>query len=70
MLLIKKKYVGIEWDEEGIGKNDGSAFGERYFESKPRKANFIPLREFKIKFKWEKKEEEHESHHNSIDIGI
>ena len=27
----KKVWIGVEWDEPGRGKNDGSTGGERYF---------------------------------------
>jgi dynactin complex subunit len=38
-----KIWIGVEWDEEGLGKNDGEAFGKRYFETKKNSATFIHL---------------------------
>lgn len=34
-------FVGVEWDEEGRGKNDGSSSGERYFSCPAGKGSFI-----------------------------
>jgi len=66
-----KNWVGIEWDEDGIGKNDGTAFGINYFASKPNKANFVSLKDFKINFRWPHEEEDEKNNHeNLIDIGI
>jgi hypothetical protein len=36
-----KDWVGVEWDEEGIGKNDGMVFETRYFQTKPKTGSFI-----------------------------
>jgi dynactin complex subunit len=34
-------WVGIEWDEEGRGKHDGSAKGKRYFECPQGHGSFV-----------------------------
>eukprot|EP00388_Colpodella_angusta_P037910 GDKK01042880.1.p1 GENE.GDKK01042880.1~~GDKK01042880.1.p1 ORF type:complete len:669 (+),score=177.46 GDKK01042880.1:28-2007(+) len=34
-------WYGIEWDEAGRGKNDGSARGKRYFECAPNMGSFV-----------------------------
>jgi len=44
------EWVGIDWDEEGVGKNDGTAFGVRYFQTKMDKGTFIDLQTFKDNF--------------------
>jgi hypothetical protein len=36
-----KNWVGIEWDIEGNGKNDGEAFGKRYYQTKPNSSSFV-----------------------------
>jgi hypothetical protein len=42
-------WVGIEWDIEGVGKNDGIAFGKRYFQTKKNTATFVKLEDFNEK---------------------
>lgn len=37
----QQMWYGIEWDEEGRGKNDGSARGKRYFECPPNMGSFV-----------------------------
>ena len=34
-------YVGLQWDEDGRGKNDGSLAGHRYFTAPPLSASFV-----------------------------
>ena len=34
-------YVGVQWDEDGRGKNDGSLAGHRYFTAPPLSASFV-----------------------------
>ncbi|KAL0485342.1 hypothetical protein AKO1_007531 [Acrasis kona] len=34
-------WVGVEWENNGRGKNDGEAFGKRYFQTNPNSASFI-----------------------------
>jgi len=36
-------WVGIEWDIQGIGKNDGQAFGTRYYQTKMNSSTFIKI---------------------------
>jgi dynactin complex subunit len=43
-------WIGVEWDKEGIGKNDGIGFGKRYFQTKPKTGTFIDMKTFKEKF--------------------
>jgi hypothetical protein len=43
-------YIGIEWDEEGVGKNDGMVFGLRYFQTKPKTASIIDVPTFEKNF--------------------
>lgn len=33
--------MGVEWEEEGRGKHDGSHKGVRYFEAKPLHGSFV-----------------------------
>ena len=40
----KKVWYGVEWDEDGRGKNDGATGGERYFECAPGKGSFLKER--------------------------
>src|SRR5690606_13546517 len=42
----KQVWVGVEWDREGRGKNDGCAFQKRYFTTKPNTASFIKMEKF------------------------
>ena len=34
-------YVGLQWDEDGRGKNDGSLAGHRYFTAPPLSSSFV-----------------------------
>ena len=34
-------YVGVQWDEDGRGKNDGSLAGQRYFTAPPLSSSFV-----------------------------
>jgi hypothetical protein len=43
------EWVGIEWDIEGVGKNDGFVLGNRYFQTKKNTATFVKLDDFKEK---------------------
>ncbi len=43
--------VGIEWDEKGVGKTDGSLNGERIFTTSPNTATFVELIYFEMFFK-------------------
>jgi hypothetical protein len=46
-----KEWIGVEWENEGVGKNDGVAFEKRYFTTKPKGASFIEQQVFLEKFK-------------------
>jgi dynactin complex subunit len=39
--------VGIEWELEGLGKNDGTAFDKRYFQTKSNQGSFIIIDDIK-----------------------
>jgi hypothetical protein len=43
-------WIGIEWETEGIGKNDGMVFGKRYFQTKPNTGTFMNMETLKEKF--------------------
>jgi hypothetical protein len=43
-------WIGLEWEEEGIGKNDGMAFEVRYYQTKPLSSTFIEENIFFEKF--------------------
>ena len=41
---VKKVWIGVEWDDAGRGKNDGTTGGERYFECAPSQGSFLKER--------------------------
>jgi len=45
-----KTWVGVQWDEPGRGKNDGSTGGVRYFECPAQQGSFLKAR--KIEPRW------------------
>eukprot|EP01062_Namystynia_karyoxenos_P017206 TRINITY_DN16322_c0_g1_i1.p1 TRINITY_DN16322_c0_g1~~TRINITY_DN16322_c0_g1_i1.p1 ORF type:complete len:602 (+),score=188.62 TRINITY_DN16322_c0_g1_i1:73-1806(+) len=34
-------YIGVEWDDPGVGKCDGTIFGDRHFDAAPQSASFL-----------------------------
>jgi hypothetical protein len=36
-----RTWIGIEFDKEGVGKNDGMVFGVRYYQTKPETSVFV-----------------------------